>query len=97
MKVSRATVPPLRLPYKKGRDHLQGYTIFEEAAGMESLLEELVEEDDPALMEAEEAAAEDTLDVLLSPRPSMLIVDDNGQIRDYIKSIFKATFNIYEA
>ncbi|MFX1706294.1 two-component regulator propeller domain-containing protein [Chitinophaga sp. CC14] len=82
---------------QKGKDHLHGYTVFEETAGMESLLEELVEEDDLALMEAEEAAAEDTLDVLLSPRPSMLIVDDNGQIRDYIKSIFKATFNIYEA
>lgn len=81
----------------KGKDHLHGYTIFEESVAMESLLEELVEEDDLALMEAEEAAAEDTLDVLLSPRPSMLIVDDNGQIRDYIKSIFRATFNIYEA
>lgn len=82
---------------QKGKDHLHGYPIFEEAAGMESLLEELVEEDDLAQMEAEEAAAEDTLDVLLSPRPSMLIVDDNGQIRDYIKSIFRNTFNIYEA
>lgn len=82
---------------KKGKEHLHGYTIYEEAAGMETLLEELVEEDDLAQMEAEEAAAEDTLDVLLSPRPSMLIVDDNGQIRDYIKSIFRNSFNIYEA
>jgi signal transduction histidine kinase/ligand-binding sensor domain-containing protein/DNA-binding NarL/FixJ family response regulator len=79
---------------QKGKDHLHGYMISGEKAGTESLLEELLANDELA---EEEAVAEDSLDLLLSHRPCMLIVDDNSQIRDYIKSIFRNTFNIYEA
>ncbi|SEA11907.1 Signal transduction histidine kinase [Chitinophaga terrae (ex Kim and Jung 2007)] len=45
----------------------------------------------------EEPAAEDALEILLSLQPSMLIVDDNEQMREYIREIFRSRFTIYEA
>lgn len=45
----------------------------------------------------EEDTAEDALEALLSVQPSMLIVDDNEQMREYIRDIFRNRFIIYEA
>ncbi|GAA0549356.1 hybrid sensor histidine kinase/response regulator transcription factor [Chitinophaga japonensis] len=89
------TLFTVRLP--KGAAHLQGYTILEEAAPQPTLLEELVADEDADLPEMPGATAEETWDMLMSPRPSMLIVDDNSQLRQYMKGIFRSSFIIYEA
>lgn len=82
-----------------GIAHLGQYPVFHETPADNTLLEELAEDEEleQAAIEAEESAAEDTLEVLLSAQPSMLIVDDNEQMRHYIRNIFRATFTIYEA
>lgn len=83
----------------KGMAHLGAYPVFEEAPADNTLLEELAEDEEleQAALEAEESAAEDTLDVLLSAQPSMLVVDDNEQMRHYIRNIFRPTFTVHEA
>lgn len=83
----------------KGTAHLEKYPIFHETPENNTLLEELAEDEEleQAAMEAEESAAEDTLEVLLSAQPSMLVVDDNEQMRHYIRNIFRPAFTIYEA
>lgn len=82
-----------------GTAHLEQYTIFKETQEDNRLLEELAEEEDleQEVLHAEETAAEDTLEVLLSAQPSMLVVDDNEQMRQYIRNIFRQSFTIYEA
>jgi DNA-binding response OmpR family regulator len=62
-------------------------------------LDELVEEPDSAGM-TEAAAMQETtgiIDKLTSSLPSMLIVDDNADIRQYIRQVFENEFTLYEA
>ena len=90
----------LSLP--KGRVHFTSGNISEkcESEKQSSMLQELIEE--PLLTaEAEsdhitEANKSEIIDKLTSDLPAMLIVDDNAEIRSYIKQIFDDTFNIYE-
>jgi DNA-binding response OmpR family regulator len=65
------------------------------------MLQELIEEP-LQTAEAENNSVIETnksgiIDKLTSDLPAMLIVDDNAEIRSYIKQIFDDTFNMYEA
>jgi len=62
-------------------------------------LDELVEEPDTPEIPADTAIRDTTgiIDQLTSGLPSMLIVDDNADIRHYIRQIFEASFTIHEA
>ncbi|MBL7742335.1 MAG: response regulator [Chitinophagaceae bacterium] len=90
-----------RLLLLKGKGHLPAQYISEDHKGGETILHELVEEpltensitgEDPLKKNRSEV-----IDKLTSDLPSMLIVDDNAEIRSYIRNIFAGTFNIYEA
>ena len=37
------------------------------------------------------------IDKIISGRPTMVVVDDNAELRSYVKEIFSPQFNIYEA
>lgn len=90
-----------QLMLQKGKEHFNFQEIIsEDYKGGQTLLHELVEE----------PLAENTLedgpvrknksvviDKLTSELPTMIIVDDNAEIRSYIKAIFVDSFNIYEA
>lgn len=84
-----------------GTAHLQHLPIPapEEVPEDASVLDTLSEDDELTqnVLEAEEAAAEDSLEVLLSAQPSMLVVDDNEQMRQYIRNIFRTGFTLYDA
>lgn len=67
----------------------------EEADGVEKLLNELRMDDTAENTETEEQPS--NLELLISDRQSILLIDDNVEIRSYIKSIFKTEFKIYEA
>ena len=71
-------------------DHNNGETIFSELMETAALpLEPLkpVKRDEKSKV----------LENLTSVLPSMLIVDDNEEMRSYIREIFSASYNIYEA
>lgn len=52
-------------------------------------------EDEPQMLTEEEPVNQ--LELLISDRQSVLIIDDNEQLRDYVAKIFKRDYKIYEA
>ncbi|HEY4326488.1 MAG TPA: two-component regulator propeller domain-containing protein [Mucilaginibacter sp.] len=59
------------------------------------LINELINNEINDIKPAEEEA--NNLELLISDRQSVLIVDDNAQLRGYIKKIFKENYKTYEA
>jgi DNA-binding response OmpR family regulator/anti-sigma regulatory factor (Ser/Thr protein kinase) len=83
----------------KGKEHLSPQFIFEDVAETSVFLEELTENYDEVPKENKKSSPvkskkNDPLDL---QSKSMLIVEDNAQIRQYLRSIFSAEFEIYEA
>jgi signal transduction histidine kinase/ligand-binding sensor domain-containing protein/DNA-binding response OmpR family regulator len=82
----------------KGKDHLGPNLIFEDMAENSAFLEELIEN-------YEELPKNKGISSLKNKKgaphnfdsKSMLIVDDNAQIRLYLKQIFCADFEVFEA
>lgn len=87
-----------RLLLVKGKEHFASQYISEDYKAGATLLHELVEE--PVIANEEETVRRnksEIIDKLTSELPAMVIVDDNAEIRSYIRKIFTGTFNIYEA
>jgi signal transduction histidine kinase/ligand-binding sensor domain-containing protein/DNA-binding response OmpR family regulator len=90
-----------RLMLRKGKEHLATQYISEDYKGGHTILHELVDEPLtetflPDIVDTRKNRS-DVIDKLTSPLPVMVVVDDNDEIRSYIKSIFAHSFNIYEA
>jgi len=84
----------------KGKDHFGSDFIFEDVAETSVFLDELMEtysEEIPAHRKDLAQLKNKSFDQLNSESKSMLIVDDNIQIRQYLKQIFSADFEIFEA
>jgi signal transduction histidine kinase/ligand-binding sensor domain-containing protein/DNA-binding response OmpR family regulator len=87
----------------KGKEHLPAQNISEEykVDKQSTILQELVDEPSvETVLAAKDLVRKnksEVIDKLTSDRPTMLIVDDNAEIRSYIRRIFSDTFNIYEA
>jgi signal transduction histidine kinase/ligand-binding sensor domain-containing protein/DNA-binding response OmpR family regulator len=83
----------------KGKAHFEGRIIFEEvtenAVFLEELMEEVVAEKATAKEPARPVIAEPA--PLVSEEQTMLIVDDNEEVRQYIARLFKGSFRLYEA
>jgi signal transduction histidine kinase/ligand-binding sensor domain-containing protein/DNA-binding response OmpR family regulator len=85
----------------KGKQHFPSQFISEDYKGGQTILHELVEE--PAAenyLSDEEQRLNNKSEVitkLTSELPTMVIVDDNAEIRSYIRHVFTGSFNIYEA
>ena len=78
------------LTLKKGADHFDNHLIQENFAEKSNILQELLEE--PVQKEDKSQ-----LEVLVTDKQSLLIVDDDPQLRQYIAQIFNDKFVIYEA
>lgn len=78
----------------KGKAHFKGQKIHEDIGDSTVFVEELLEETEPVL-EIENDAADEI--EILSEKSSMLLVDDNDEIRNYLKRIFQSQYIIYEA
>jgi signal transduction histidine kinase/ligand-binding sensor domain-containing protein/DNA-binding NarL/FixJ family response regulator len=86
----------------KGKEHFPSLFINEDlrTENNSTILQELVEDTETHSLSNKSPVRENkskVIDQLTSDLPSMLIVDDNAEIRSYIKQIFTGTFNIYEA
>jgi len=64
--------------------------------GHPSIIHELVEEG-PEEEGKKETDKSKVIDKIISGLPAMVIVDDNAELRRYVKEIFSDRFNIYEA
>ncbi|MFT2008275.1 two-component regulator propeller domain-containing protein [Pontibacter sp. 13R65] len=89
-----------RVLLPKGKDHLPAGCKVEDIVQSSALLEEL----QVALQPAEELQAnpttllpENELDELVMETNSLLLVEDNSEIRQYVKQIFSNAYTIYEA
>lgn len=83
----------------KGKEHLAPNLIFEDVIETSVFLDELIEsyEEVPELNKETAAAKTKKNNLPDFESKSMLIVDDNPQMRQYLKQIFSANFEIFEA
>ncbi|GAA4317621.1 hybrid sensor histidine kinase/response regulator transcription factor [Mucilaginibacter gynuensis] len=81
----------------KGRNHLPADLVLDNADTGSVFLKELIE-DEITANQLVEAADENLYDEqLATDNKSLLIIDDNNDIREYIKQVFKLDYILYEA
>ena len=76
---------------KKGKEHLSEQNVFEEIIPPSELFKELVEEPGPVEQPGNQLAE------IVTDKMSLLIVDDDVQLLQYIRQIFEDKFVIFEA
>ncbi|NCD68119.1 hybrid sensor histidine kinase/response regulator transcription factor [Mucilaginibacter agri] len=80
----------------RGKAHFGNQPILESASqGYSYAVEELIDHNNHESHTGE--VATDDLALLISDRQSIMVIDDNQEIRTYIKKIFQADYVIYEA
>ncbi|QKJ29527.1 response regulator [Mucilaginibacter mali] len=80
----------------KGKEHLGAYPIVESATeGYSYAAEELIDYDNTLEKPLENGVTD--LNLLISDKQSVLVIDDNNEIRTYIKKIFAAEYEVFEA
>lgn len=83
----------LALP--KGKAHFSGDIIVDDVVPDYTYVNELISEDNKdAIPEEDDLAA---LELFSSARHTLMVIDDNDQIRTYIKKIFTPGYNVIEA
>lgn len=79
----------------KGKEHFDSTVIHESLGEAPVFLDELVEKDtNTVLIKSKKSGP--SIEVV-SEKQSLLVVDDNEEIRNYIVRIFQDSYNIYEA
>lgn len=79
----------------KGKEHLSGENISEDdenSVQIEEFVEDAQIKTEPAAESYQESDTE-----IATDKASLLIVDDNEEIRNYIKKIFKDSYELFEA
>ena len=81
---------------KKGNQQFTEGPIFEDMPDAERHIHEMLND---AEEEQGKTGAEETsnLELLISDQQSLLVIDDNSEIREYIKKIFKTSYKVYDA
>jgi signal transduction histidine kinase/ligand-binding sensor domain-containing protein/DNA-binding NarL/FixJ family response regulator len=85
------------LKFQKGKKHFKADEIFERSDEDQEhtiLLNQDLEMDQ---VQPGEDEGGNQLELLISDRQTVLIIDDNAQLRDYIARIFRKNYKIYEA
>jgi len=86
----------------KGREHLSPNLVFEDVAETSAFLDELIEHYEEEIPESKTSIklyspSQKKSDPLNFESRSMVIADDNEQIRQYLKQIFSNDFEVFEA
>lgn len=82
---------------KKGKEHFGGSYIFEDVEEISVFVEELIEkEPEIPVYHKEPEVVENSQANLVSDKPTLLIIDDNEQVRRYIRDIFNDSFTVYD-
>jgi ligand-binding sensor domain-containing protein/signal transduction histidine kinase/DNA-binding response OmpR family regulator len=84
-----------RISFKAGNSHFPEYTTDTFEGLTSPLLSELLGEAEPESSNQIEPLTTEA--VIVSKKPAVMLIDDNQQIRSYIKSIFNEHYKIYEA
>lgn len=82
---------------KKGKHHIHPDQVIPVSESSSMLLMELAEEQDHTRAEEEPVTAEPQDEALASEKKTILIIDDNKSIRDYLLSIFKPYYHLHVA
>lgn len=95
----KGTMFTLTLP--KGKHHFSALSVSEDYKAGQTILHELVEDAEMEFSEEEKPAAAPekakVIDKIIAGLPTMVIVDDNAELRSYIREIFTGDYTIYEA
>ncbi len=86
-----------RIELQKGKGHFDPRVVFESVGEAPIFMEELIEEDVHEHEAQQADGYEDSNIELITEKSSMLIIDDNDEIRNYVKRIFQSLYIIYEA
>jgi len=87
-----------RLDFKKGAAHFDPQAISVAMVHDTVLLDELLEEAaPPTIMQTVSEAADDVPEELLLDSKTLLIVDDDVEMRGYLATIFGDSFKLYQA
>jgi signal transduction histidine kinase/ligand-binding sensor domain-containing protein/CheY-like chemotaxis protein/AraC-like DNA-binding protein len=88
-----------RLHFLKGQDHFENLQINTATAQRSLLVEELMADDtDESLKSATDVAStKEVYKVMLTDKRSLLIIDDNADIRNYLITLFSQTHIVYSA
>jgi len=92
---SEETETSFFVKFKKGNSHLPGLPISEDLPQTSYLFSELladIAQDTVVTKELPIVEPE-----MVSDKQAILLIDDNPQIRDYVKGLFRDTFRIHEA
>jgi DNA-binding response OmpR family regulator len=85
----------------KGFAHFEGLPLLQDGSSTSELFKELVDENTPEegtpALSALEPAPGDALTGWVEERRSVLIVDDDTQMRQYVVSLFRDHFTVYDA
>ncbi|GAA0545873.1 two-component regulator propeller domain-containing protein [Chitinophaga japonensis] len=84
---------------QKGKAHLPGAHLAPGPAGRSGILEELAEGAAIAPQKGKKALPDPPVAApeLLTEKRSILLIDDNAEIREYLQQLFAAQFILYEA
>jgi signal transduction histidine kinase/ligand-binding sensor domain-containing protein/DNA-binding response OmpR family regulator len=80
---------------KKGKAHLDNQSIINQPLQESGILEELVET--PAEEDTPRQSGETILDEMVTTRQTVLVADDNKDIRQYLQQILKDRYDVLEA
>lgn len=81
------------LSLQKGAAHFKGAGIYLDEQPAPAMLEELA----PAAVESNEPETSKDLAVLVTEKPTILIVDDDKDLRNYVSQVFSKDFSILQA
>jgi signal transduction histidine kinase/ligand-binding sensor domain-containing protein/CheY-like chemotaxis protein/AraC-like DNA-binding protein len=81
----------------KGTDHLSKNAIYEDNETSSVILQELIENEMPLNEEEEQEQFLLEDPEALADQKSILIIDDNDDLREYLKLLFKADYKVYSA
>lgn len=82
------------LALQKGKAHFSGDAIVDDAVPDYTYVNELIDDDNKDAVQEEDLAA---LELFSSAKYSLVVIDDNDQIRSYIKKIFTPGYVVMEA
>jgi signal transduction histidine kinase/DNA-binding response OmpR family regulator/ligand-binding sensor domain-containing protein len=81
---------------KKGNAHLDGLPVSKSGYKMSGLMDELIDDIPPVLKEGDNAP-EVAEQALLSSKKTILVVDDDPEMREYLTNLFSAHYIVYTA
>jgi signal transduction histidine kinase/ligand-binding sensor domain-containing protein/DNA-binding response OmpR family regulator len=82
---------------RKGKEHFGDHPVYEEAADETSLASELIVAETEPGEKITAKPDKGRLGNLISEKPTLLLVDDDEQMRSYLSKIFSEKFTVYEA